>query len=202
MFSRPGINTDLFRQLNDTECACTDFASCHMSAGFYDIVTFDNSGGVFDQVALPPRESIPGWYTGCWPVETLLLSTLENFYNQTALNRIVYYFNSSSAAEDLFIALNTSQNSSFDASNTIEELVAELFIETWTKELNYTAYFHQCQSEICTFNINERASFLYIVTSLLGLYGGMSVVLLFATPYVVTFIMKKFRRHQHDPDGK
>lgn len=166
-----------------------------MPAGFYDILTFDTSTGVFDQVELPPREYLSGWYTGCWPSETLLLSTLEHFYNQTVLNRILNYVNSTTI-DDLFIALNTSENIIFNANSTIEILVEELFIEMWTKQLNYTAYFNQCQLEICVFDTNERASFLYIFTSLLGLYGGLSVVLLFVTPSVVTFIMKRIRRRR------
>jgi hypothetical protein len=193
--SRPGINIDVFRQSDGTECICTDFASCHMSAGFYDIDTFDLSEGIFDQEQIPPRENISGWYTGCWPSETLLLSTLENFYNQTTVNRILAYVNSS-ATNDLFTALNTSQNSIFDLNSTIETLTGNLFVEMWTKQLNYTSYFYQCHPETCIFNINERVSVLYIITSLLGLYGGLSVVLLFGTPVVVTFIVKRIRRRR------
>jgi hypothetical protein len=166
-----------------------------MSAGFYDIDTFDLSEGIFDQEQIPPRENISGWYTGCWPSETLLLSTLENFYNQTTVNRILAYVDSS-ATNDLFTALNTSQNSIFDLNSTIETLTGNLFVEMWTKQLNYTSYFYQCQPETCIFNINERVSVLYIITSLLGLYGGLSVVLLFGTPVVVTFIVKRIRRRR------
>lgn len=178
-----------------------------MSAGFYDIVTFDTSGGVFDKVAIPPRESVPGWYTGCWPSETLLLSSAENFYNQTTLNYIVNYFNSS-ASTNLFLALNASIHSRFDRATTIGSLVEELFVENWTKELNYTAYFEQCQPEKCTYDSNERASVIYIFTSLLGLYGGLSVVLIFLTPLVVTLVMKRFQQQRaqdnvinHEPEN-
>jgi hypothetical protein len=175
-----------------------------MPSGFYDIVTFDTSQGIFDQQNLPPREFVLGWYTGCWPTETLLLSTLESFYNQTTLNRILDYVNSSTAY-DLFTALNPSQNSSFNATTTIEMLVEDLFVEMWMKQLNYTSYFEQCQPESCVYDINQRASFLYIATSLLGLYGGLSVVLLFAAPYIVTFIMKRIRQQPNlmvqEPDA-
>jgi hypothetical protein len=164
-----------------------------MSAGFYDIDRFDTSGGIFDQEAIPPQEYISGWYTGCWPSETLLLSTLEYFYNQTELNRMLTYVNSSTTNQ-LFTALNISENSSFDLNSTIEILVENLFVETWTKKLNYTSYFNQCKPETCIFDVNERASVLYIITSLLGLYGGLSVVLLFGTPFVVTYIIKRIRR--------
>ena len=180
------MNINQFRSANDSKCTCTDSPSCHIPAAFYDIVRLDTSRGVFDQIAIPPREWLEGWYTGCWPSESLLLSNLVQFFNQTALNRIIGYVNSS-IGENLFRALN----GSFDARMRIETFVEELFIETWNTELNYTAYFEQCQPKICAFDINERASPLYIVTSLLGLYGGLSVALLFATPYVVTFVFNR-----------
>ncbi|CAF1073467.1 unnamed protein product [Adineta steineri] len=191
--STPGINTNLFQQFNGSECGCTDFASCHMSAGFYDFDTFDTSQGIFNQNLLPPQEYFSEWYTGCWPSETLLLSNLQNFYNQTAVNKIITYINSS-ISSDFFLALNLSQNSSFNINSTIESLVEELFIEEWIQQLNYTAYFHQCQPDTCIFDVNKRASVLYIFTSLLGLYGGLSVVLIFVSPYVVKFIMKQIQR--------
>jgi hypothetical protein len=70
------------------------------------------------------------------------------------LNRILTYVNSSTA-DNLFITFNISQNSSFDANTTIETLAEELFVEMWTKELNYTAYFDQCQPETCVFDTND-----------------------------------------------
>ena len=199
VFFRPGVNINRFRSSNDSECQCTDFLSCHMSAGFYDILRFDTSRGVFDQVVLPPRELLDDWYTGCWPSESLFLSNLVQFYNQTALNRMVNYVNSS-VIENVFSALNSSLNSTFNTDMTIEMLAEELFIDRWNKELNYTAYFEQCQPEMCVFDINERASLFYVVTSLLGLYGGLSVALLFATPYVVMFIFNHFQPRQTNPE--
>jgi len=194
-FSRPGVNTNAFRQSNESACGCTDFASCSMSAGFYDLVTFDLSRGIFDQVELPPRETISDWYTGCWPSETLLLSTLHTFYNQTELNRIVNYFNSS-LVDNYFLALNSSISSIFDLNATIEQLVDELFVEQWTTQLNYTTYFELCQPDVCIYDSNKRSSILYIVTSLLGLYGGLSIVLVFLTPLVVSFAMKRVQNRR------
>ena len=157
-----------------------------MPAGFYDIERLDRSRGVFDQQIISPREFLAGWYTGCWPTETLLLSTSEHFYNRTALETILRYINASSSVNDLFVALNASSDSFYDPRVSIETLAENLFVETLTEQLNYTAYFEQCSPDSCFIDTNERASFLYIATSLLGLYGGLSVVLLFVTPYVVT----------------
>ena len=128
-------------------------------------------------------------------VKLFFYQHLEYFYNQTELNRMLTYVNSSTTNQ-LFTALNISENSSFDLNSTIEILVENLFVETWTKKLNYTSYFNQCKPETCIFDVNERASVLYIITSLLGLYGGLSVVLLFGTPFVVTYIIKRIRRRR------
>lgn len=193
LFLRPGVNTNLFRGENGSECGCTDYASCHMSAGFYDIETFHTSRGIFDQTALPPRERLSGWFTGCWPAETLLLSTLEHLSNQSSLNQILRSINSS-IGNDLFLAMNLSQSSTFDPSMSIETLLEDLFVEMLTKTLSYSSYFEQCRPESCSIDINDRASFLYIITSLLGLYGGLSIALFFATPYFVTWIIDLSQR--------
>ncbi|UJR22378.1 hypothetical protein I4U23_025440 [Adineta vaga] len=195
--SSPGVNTNSFRQLNGSSCSCTDYPSCHMPAGFYNIMTFDTSRGIFDQQTLSPEEYLSGWFTGCWSSESLLLSKPDYFYNQTVLNTILFYVNDS-ASSGQFIVLNYTENSRFDSTVTIETLVEGLFVEQWSKELNYTAYFHQCQPNTCVFEKNERASVLFIFTSLLGLYGGLSVVLIFITPYVVTYIMKRFQQKSNN----
>ena len=190
---RPGVNTNFFRDENGSQCGCTDYASCHIPAGFYDLERFDTSRGIFDQMTFPPREYLSHWFTGCWPAEALLVSTLEHLYNQSALNGVLRSINAS-VNTDLFSAIPISNDSSFDPSTTIETLLEDLFVQTFSKQLNYTSYFQQCRPESCSIDINARASLLYIFTSLLGLYGGLSVVLFFATPHAVTWLMEVCQR--------
>jgi hypothetical protein len=196
---RPGININRFRQSNGIECTCTDMASCHMPAAFYDIETFDKTRGIFDQQAIKPREYLSEWFTGCWPAETLLMSTLNNLYNRTALNAIIRSIDSSMnhTSNMTWMTLNVSSYSIYTHTSTFTFLTKNLFVESLTKQLNYTSYFEQCRLESCFVDVNERASFLYMFTSLLGLYGGLSVALVFITPILVTYLMKLMHCRTH-----
>jgi hypothetical protein len=128
-------------------------------------------------------------------MESLLLSTLQSFYNQTTFNQILLNFNSSVPLAR-FNALNPLQNSSFSLHATLETLVEKLFVESWLETWNYSSYFSQCQPRYCRYVLNQRPAALYIITSLLGLYGGLSVVLHLIIPRVVEFFLKK-RERQH-----
>jgi hypothetical protein len=136
-----------------------------------------------------PQIFVDGWKVGCWPIESLLISTLESFYNQTIFNQIIFNVNSSTPP-NRFTALNILANSNFTPNSTIEILVNQLFVEKWLKTLNYSSYFAQCQPQYCQYIINHRPEFIYIITSLLGLYGGLSAVLHLIIPYIVNFFLK------------
>ncbi|CAF4237020.1 unnamed protein product, partial [Adineta steineri] len=81
-----------------------------------------------------------------------------------------------------------------NASNTFDQLLETSFVSRWSPYLNYSAYYAQCQSQVCTYTTAQRSSFLYILTSLLGLYGGLSVVLRLLVPYMVNFIYRCVNR--------
>ena len=123
-------------------------------------------------------------------MESLLLSSLHAFYNQTVFNQIVAYINSS-VVPDYFTALNISKRSHFSPTTTLDSVVEELFIEEFVKTFNYSSYYYQCQPQFCQYTVNDRPGALYIITSLLGFYGGLSVVLHLLIPYLVNFLLEK-----------
>jgi hypothetical protein len=58
-------------------------------------------------------------------------------------------------------------------------LIDELFIETWQNTSNYSNYFSICAPLTCRYTYVEKNSVLYMLTSFLGLYGGLTVGLKF-----------------------
>jgi hypothetical protein len=58
-------------------------------------------------------------------------------------------------------------------------LIDELFIETWQNTSNYSNYFSICAPLTCRYTYIERNSVLYMLTTFLGLYGGLTVGLKF-----------------------
>jgi hypothetical protein len=78
---------------------------------------------------------------------------------------------------DLPEPLNISLPSRFYpvSSVTFGTLIDELFIESWINSSNYSAYFSTCAPLTCGYSYTKRSNFLYMLTTFLGLYGGLTV---------------------------
>ncbi|CAF1199605.1 unnamed protein product [Adineta steineri] len=122
-----------------------------------------------------------GLVIGCLPVYGLRLSTLECFYNSTCLERLATFLNSSFDPSPLNISLYSRFTSI--SSTTIGTLIDELFIETWHNTSNYSSYFSSCAPLTCHYSYEKRNSILYMITTYLGLFGGLTVGLKYAVWY-------------------
>ncbi|CAF0751207.1 unnamed protein product [Adineta steineri] len=81
--------------------------------------------------------------------------------------------------------------SRFSINATIGELIDNLFIEKWSTEMNYSSYFHECSPLYCSYTyIQKKSSFIYTITILLGLQGGLSIVLTWLCPKIVRIASK------------
>ncbi|CAF4715245.1 unnamed protein product, partial [Rotaria sp. Silwood2] len=111
---------------------------------------------------------------GCLPIYGLRLSTLECLYNLTCLQKL---FNLTNRIEDIPSSLDISIYTRFSAisSITIGTLIDQLFIEAWQNESNYLNYFSICVPLTCRYTYAKRNDILYILTTFLGLYGGLTV---------------------------
>lgn len=168
----------------------------------YDYVEFIDLDGGVDNAStsmINATVTLPGILISCLPMESLLHSTLECFFNETCLNIIISYLNHSKRSSTSFSALNISR---FLPETTVETLMNESFIEEWMINTSYAQYFNQCQPSFCQYSKEERNNALYIFTMIISLYGGLKTVLTFLIPMLITTIRKK-RQEQtaniHDP---
>ncbi|UJR20134.1 hypothetical protein I4U23_023266 [Adineta vaga] len=60
---------------------------------------------------------------------------------------------------------------------SMDYLVHRLFIEMWQNESNYTTYFETCRPMECQYTLPDQNNFFYILTTVLGLYGGLRYIL-------------------------
>ncbi|CAF1008864.1 unnamed protein product [Adineta steineri] len=207
LYSEDGINwygvqdLTLFGQHGTiAQCQCSVSATCNMWSAFYNYTDTDTRGYFYWSTSTVTRQ-VANWFAGCWPLESLLMSSLNNSFlnNQNELDAIATYFNWSSNSTPT--ALNIQKAT--DQSVTFNDTLANLFIENISAELNYSLYFTQCRPRSCFYSINQHSSFLYIFTALLGLYGGLSVVLRLLIPYVVGYTVRYFTKtpRQHPSDN-
>ncbi|CAF1486009.1 unnamed protein product [Adineta steineri] len=137
---------------------------------------------------------VPGIYIGCYIIEALLQSDLRCFYNQSCIDSL-----------QPFLALSTRMNISaldrsllvrFVENSTIQEMVDELMIETWNSSIMYENYYNECQPSECSYTVETKNDAIYIITTLIGLVGGLITVLKLIVPRMVKLIAFCIRRHR------
>ncbi|CAF1637497.1 unnamed protein product, partial [Didymodactylos carnosus] len=75
------------------------------------------------------------------------------------------------------IALNPSITSRFTQLSTIDDMLKELFIEQWNSNVSYDQYYAQCAPDQCSYIQTVQGNAIYIVTTIIGLVGGLLTVL-------------------------
>jgi hypothetical protein len=122
------------------------------------------------------NDTVDGFQTGCYMLNALLKSTLEILYNQSFLDKLT---NSSKNFQKL--------NSSI-SNWTIEMLLSRMFVDHWLNTTSYERYFNACAPDLCLYTISQRYDFLYIVTFMIGLFGGLSSALRIIVPLIIMTI--------------
>jgi len=74
-------------------------------------------------------------------------------------------------------------------------------IEEWIAPAIYEKYYNACQPTRCTYTIKTRNDIIYIVTTLLGIAGGLITVLRLVVPRLVKIVRKK-KEHPRPATGK
>ena len=77
---------------------------------------------------------------------------------------------------------------------SVYDHLAQLFVETWSTEVNYANYFSECAPISCTYKKLERINFSSAITLFFSLYGGLVIIIrLFAS-----FTVNIFTRIRND----
>ncbi|CAF1014240.1 unnamed protein product [Adineta steineri] len=158
-------------------CNCADTPSCIFPVSINDHIT----GHVIFVV--------PGLYTGCLFVEAMRQSNLQCLFNQTCLNEINKHIRSPVSFNAT--ALSSFVRSRHNTSTDINQLLAELMVESWMENISHSSYYDQCQPAHCVYTIVGKNSAIDIITTLLGLIGGLCKVLYFLTRIVVKIIRRR-----------
>ncbi|CAF1054872.1 unnamed protein product [Adineta steineri] len=166
------------------DCSCSLSATCIEQSSMF---RYSNGRVLY---------SVPGMYTGCYIVESLLQSNLQCFYNQTCINKVVSYFVTRPLMNTT--ALKNSLPSQFLPNSTLKEVINEIMVEQFIPSIIYNSYYNACQPTECTYTYQTKNSIIYIVTTLIGLLGGLITVLKLIIPPVVMFIRKEKERSRPD----
>lgn len=140
------------RTYNNDRCSCAVNSTCSSPARIDETL-------------------VPGFRVGCDPLEALLQSTLECLYDYQCISLLNIM---NGHLDDQFHTLDLTL-SAVDA--TVESLVNSLMIDQWDMQVNYSAYYASCAPSSCTYSIEQKVDLIYLVTVILGFYGGLSAAL-------------------------
>ncbi|CAF3944753.1 unnamed protein product [Rotaria sordida] len=109
-------------------------------------------------------QSSRGMMAGCYPLEALLQSTFQCFYNQTCID-----------SNNVFQALNTSSSTSsqFLTNSTIESILNKLMVEDYSINISYENYFSKCEPLLCSYSYSGHRDILDVTLNITGIYGGL-----------------------------
>lgn len=140
---------------------------------------------------------VPGFVVGCLPLESFLRSTFECLYNQTCVTMISSYV----SAAVIPRALDKTK-SRFNSTQLTNDIVEQMFIESWSYNISYEDFFRQCFPKACSYTSIQRSNILYVITTILSLYGGLTVLLKVLIPFLVrriyTIVGRRRQVQHHD----
>ncbi|CAF2835797.1 unnamed protein product [Rotaria sp. Silwood2] len=168
-----------------SKCSCGPSSSCQKPQGFYCQTLACRPFN-----ALPNR-TIPGMFLGCFPIDSILLSTLECLYDQSCVQMLIDWrlFDFS----DILLPVNLTNITALDRlapsrflpNTSLEIIISQLLIENWTTSVNFRDYFAHCQLDLCRYTVVRQHQPIFVITNVIGLVGGIIVILRLLVPHVV-----------------
>lgn len=73
-------------------------------------------------------------------------------------------------------------------------IVHELMVERWNDDIRYEGYYAQCRPKLCTYCVVSRDDFFYVMSTLIGLFGGLAAALKLMVRYLVRLVRNRLRR--------
>ena len=128
---------------------------------------------------------VAGYVVGCLPLESYLRSTLECLYSPSCLHQIIPAIFSS------YIPPSLNQIESRFAMHTLNiDIVDEMFIESWSSNFSYEKFFEECKPKSCKYTVTKRYNLIYVITTLLGLLGGINILRRLFIPPIIAQIYR------------
>ena len=92
------------------------------------------------------------------------------------------------------VILNKNASSRFGVNTTMFDIFSALGIENWNEKINYGLYYKNCNPLSCSYTITKNFNIPTVITTIVGLIGGLSVILRIITPIVIKLCRRQRRR--------
>ncbi|CAF1533335.1 unnamed protein product [Adineta ricciae] len=145
------------------------------------------------ELAMLNNTPIDGLFFGCYPIEAMLNSSLECLYNETCLDLILPSFH-----QDLInITIQPLQSETkFGIRETVQHMIDRLFVNEWNKNYSYLNYSRKCSSTECSYSFIQNFGALHILTTILDLYGCLTILLSLLIPFIIGVFFRIYDRRR------
>ena len=130
---------------------------------------------------------VPGMKVDCLIVDSTLASTLECYYDHACLSLLHGPLSNS-------VKLLSSRH--FASKSTVQMLVDEMMIEEVTHDIRFDLFFAQCNPAYCTYSYTHRFDAVFVITTIIGLFGAESFVLKLLAGLIATRVLQWSNRFQ------
>ena len=166
--------------------------SCNLDNDCIDAMSFftytDLYGTIYATYYL--NYTLPDMIIGCYVVPSVQRSSLGCFFNQTCLDLVQREVNSN---RSINISILDNNSTRFQPDSPIGTILQNMMIEKWNEKMNYSKYFELCEPEKCVYTYTASLNFLYTITTMFGLFGGLSIAFRITVPMIVRLIRNKKR---------
>ena len=137
--------------------------------------------------------TIPGMKVGCMPFDAMKESSLECFFSSSCLNETARWISTLPPSE-WPQPLNKSSMTSFRSQTLIKDLIFQQMVDQWNYGKDFVGYYAACAPIQCSYTLVRYNSFIYVITLLIGLQGGLTVALRLMAPFIVDSSLRLYRR--------
>ena len=147
----------------DNNCSCSASSQCYWQSFIYR-----NRTEVI-------KWYVPGFFSGCFTLESLRQCELGCFYNQTCLNELIFEMRVNISF--IPMAMNVSVHTRFANDAPMRTIIDRLMVEDWYWNISHESYYSICRPYYCSYTVETRNDRLFIITTVIGLVGGLSTAL-------------------------
>jgi hypothetical protein len=160
-----------------------DKCSCAIQPNCSELITYRHRASNQSLI-----QTLSGFRIGCLPLDALLQSSLSCLYNQSCLDMIrasLYYH------KPIPVDILT-YSSSMESNTTIETILSQLFVLKWSYHFSFDRYFNECNPQSCQYSYSIKYNRIYVITTLIALFGGLIQGLHFIISCMVLIIFKLY----------
>lgn len=184
-------------------CICAINPHCQSPVAIYDVdLSDDHESNKNYSVSC----IVAGSMTGCYPLDSLLLSSLECFYSHSKCFPILmkyikdtYMWNVEYPSWIVISPLIYNQTSNhYPPNSSISMITKNIMIEQWNESYSFDHFYKLCRPTHCYYDeITRNKTFLDILLTLSSILGSLISALRFIIPRLIKFIRYLLSRNSN-----